>query len=208
MQGDRRTVETIYARLAPIYDLVYGVSLEHGRRQAMARLAPKHGESILEIGIGTGLSATAYPNGCRVVGIDLSTAMLERAKRRFTRQRLRHVALCRMDAVRLAFPDGSFDAVYAPYVINVVPDPIEAAREMVRVCRPGGRVVLLNHFRDRTRRRHSVGQWLGRVAWHAGAANWNLELTGLLRQSGLVAISVDRVNLPRVSSVVLCRKHA
>jgi hypothetical protein len=77
---------------------------------------------------------------------------------------------------------------------------------MRRVCRPDGRIVLLNHFSERQRRSDSVSQLLGRVAWHAGGANWNLDLQTLLRQSGLVAVSVDRVNLPRVSSVVLCRK--
>jgi len=204
--ADTRGVESIYQRLAPFYDLVYGVSLSHGRRQAMARLAPAGGESILEIGIGTGLSATAYPSDCRVVGIDVSSAMLERARRRFERRQLDHVFLCRMDAASLAFPDACFDAVYAPYVVNVLPNPVQAVREMIRVCRPGGRLVILNHFRDRRRRAASVTKWLGRVAWHAGGANWDLDLPTLLRQSGLNAVSVDRVNVPRVSSVVLCLK--
>ena len=162
MRGDTRTVESIYQRLAPLYDLIYGIALQHGRRHAMTRLAPARGESILEIGVGTGLSATAYPPDCRVVAIDLSGAMLHRARRRLGRQRLQHVSLCRMDATRLAFPDACFDAVYAPYVVNVVRDPVEAAREMRRVCRPGGRIVLLNHFSERRRRTDSVSQLLDR----------------------------------------------
>src|SRR5215510_8291245 len=79
-QGVSQTVEVIYQRLAPVYDLIYGVTLAPGRRHALTRLAPGHGESILEIGVGTGLSAVEYPRDCRVVAIDLSAAMLERAK--------------------------------------------------------------------------------------------------------------------------------
>jgi len=201
-----RNVETIYQRLAPVYDLMYGVVLEHGRRQAIARLAPASGESVLEVGVGTGLSAKAYPPGCRVAAIDLSGAMLERAHERLQRHDVRHVALCRMDVAHLAFPDASFDAVYAAYVVNIVRDPVQAVREMLRVCRPGGRVVLLNHFREVRHKGQSVSRLLGSVAWRAGGVNWNLDLKELLRQVGLTAVSIDRVNVPRVSSVVLCRK--
>src|SRR5262249_46825467 len=139
-------VETVYQRLAPIYDLIYGAMLQPGRRRAMARLAPRAGESILEIGVGTGFGLMADPAGCRVVAIDLSAPMIERAAARVKRRTIAHLSLCRMDAARLAFPDAHFDAVYAPYVINVVSEPVQAAREMLRVCRPGGRLVLLNHF--------------------------------------------------------------
>src|SRR5262245_27498450 len=104
-------VATVYRRLAPFYDVVYGAGLEHGRHVAMQRLAPRPGERILEIGVGTGLSACAYPPGCRVMAIDLSAAMLARARTRLTRRRIAHVALCQMDAGRLAYPDECFDAV-------------------------------------------------------------------------------------------------
>jgi phosphatidylethanolamine/phosphatidyl-N-methylethanolamine N-methyltransferase len=194
-----------YQRLAPIYDLIYGVTLAPGRRRAMARLAPCFGESILEIGVGTGLSAVAYPLGCRVMAIDLSAQMIERAQARLARRGVRHVSLCRMDAARLAFPDAQFDAVYAPYVMNVVQDPLMVAREMLRVCRPVGRIVLLNHF-DHTDRSHPVGRFFGRVVSHIGV-NWHVNLWDFLRDAGLTARSVERVNVPRVSSVVVCCKR-
>jgi phosphatidylethanolamine/phosphatidyl-N-methylethanolamine N-methyltransferase len=162
----------------------------------MTRLAPSWGESILEIGVGTGLSAVQYPRGCRVVAIDVSAHMLERAQTRLRRRGVRHVTLCRMDGAHLAFPDAQFDAVYAPYVMNVVADPATVAREMLRVCRPSGRLVLLNHF-DRAD--------IGRLASRAGV-NWHVDLHALLRTVGLTALSVEGVNLPRVSSVVVCRK--
>ena len=200
------SLEAIYERLAPIYDLIYGITLAHGRREAIMRLSPERGESILEIGVGTGLSATAYPAGCRVVAIDLSAHMIERAQVRLAKRGIRHVSLCRMDAAHLAFADARFDAVYAPYVMNVVPDPVSVMREMLRVCRPSGRLVLLNHFR-RDEKRLGLESLLGLMASKAGV-NWDIDLQALLRAAGLTAQSVDRVNVPRVSSVVVCQKTA
>jgi len=171
----------------------------------MARLAPVRGESILEIGVGTGLSALNYPPGCHVVAVDLSAEMLERARIRLARKAVRHVTLCRMDAARLAFPDAQFDAVYAPYVVNVVPDPIRVGREMLRVCRPLGRLVLLNHFDVADGERHRFDDLIGHLAARAGV-NWHVGLREFLRDTGLTALSVERVNRPRVSSVVVCRK--
>jgi phosphatidylethanolamine/phosphatidyl-N-methylethanolamine N-methyltransferase len=169
----------------------------------MTRLAPRTGELILEVGVGTGLSAVKYPSRCRVAAIDLSPAMLHRARTRLARRRVTHVALCRMDAAHLGFPDALFDAIYAPYVVNIVRDPVAVAREMVRVCRPGGRIILLNHFDDVS------GSWLssllGGVASHAGV-NWRMDLEGFLRDTGLVARSIERVNMPGVSAVVQCHK--
>src|SRR5262245_24604338 len=169
------TVEAIYHRLAPVYDLIYGVTLEHGRRRAMSALAPRAGESILEIGVGTGLSAVEYPSGCRIVAIDVSAPMIERARTRLARRGITHVALCRMDAANLAFGDGQFDAVYAPYVMNVVRDPVAVARELRRVCRAPGRLVLLNHFEQPEGTDGGVAAFLGRIASRIGV-NWQIDL--------------------------------
>src|SRR5262245_2253334 len=114
-----RPIESLYSRFAPFYDVIYGSTLQHGRRRAMVRLAPRAGESILEVGVGTGLSAVHYPPGCRVTAIDLSADMLGRARARIARHGTHHVRLCRMDAAHLACRDAEFDAVYAPYVLNV-----------------------------------------------------------------------------------------
>src|SRR5262249_22830009 len=156
----------------------------------------KLGESILEVGVGTGLSAVEYPRGCRIVGIDLSAAMIERARARLARRGVDHVALCRMDAAQLGFESGRFDAVYAPYVMNVVPDPVGVARELRRVCRPDGRLVFLNHFHTADGARHGVTALLGRLASRIGV-NWQVDLGALVAASGLSVQSVERVNVPR-----------
>jgi len=206
-EHDRQTtdvLETTYARLAPVYDFIYGVGLHHGRVRALKRMALQPGESVLEIGVGTGLSAVRYPRTCRVAAIDLSAPMLTRAKRRLQRRKMTHVTLCRMDASCLAFRDEHFDVVYAPYLINVVADPIAVAREMIRVCKRDGRLVFLNHFHDRSKAASALDRTVGRVARTVTGVSWDLDLETFLTRCGLAAVSLDRVNVPRVSSVVVC----
>lgn len=200
------TADIVYHQLAPLYDAMYGVLLQPGRRSAMTRLAPQAGESILEVGVGTGFGLRAYRSGCRVAAIDLSQDMLARAARRRQKHGLAQVTLCRMDATRLAFADGVFDAVYAPYVVNVVPDPVGVGREMLRVCRPGGRLVLLNHFDD-VSGSDAATRMAGRVASWLTGVNWHIELEPFLAQTGWCADSIEPTNLAGVSSVVLCRKR-
>ena len=119
-----------------------------GRRYAVSLLTPHAGERILEVGVGTGLSLPLYPNGCDVVGIDISDPMLDRARARLSGLDHANVVLKRMDARKIAYPDGHFDKVLAPYVISVVPDPSRVMAEMARVCRPGGTVIVVNHFQS------------------------------------------------------------
>jgi phosphatidylethanolamine/phosphatidyl-N-methylethanolamine N-methyltransferase len=113
-----------------------------------------------------------------------------------------------MDAATLAFPSGRFDAVYAPYVLNAVPDPVAVGVEMLRVCRPGGRIVLVNHFDRRAEEANPLDRLAGELAARLSKINWHLELESFLASTGMTALSVDRVNVGRVSSVVVCRERA
>jgi len=116
----------------------------HELRLRAVRLA--RGE-VLEIGVGTGKNLGFYPPNCRVTAIDLSPKMLARAKSRAASARAA-VTLLEADAQSLPFPDGSFDTVLATFVFCSVPDPVRGLREVKRVCRPGGRIVLLEHVRS------------------------------------------------------------
>ena len=196
--------DLVYGRLTPLYDVVCGALLQDGRRRAMEHLSPRAGEAVLEVGVGTGADLHEFPATCRVTAIDLSMAMIERARERAGSIRPR-VSFVQMDAARLAFPDASFDAVYAPHVVNVVPDPAAIGREMARVCRPGGRVVLLNHFHGVPETTNLTNHVAGRIA-SLFSVNWDLRLDEFLHHAGLEAIAVESVNQPRLSSVVLCRK--
>jgi phosphatidylethanolamine/phosphatidyl-N-methylethanolamine N-methyltransferase len=135
-----------WARFAPIYDLVFGPALSQGRKDSIA-LAERVGGRILEVGVGTGISLTQYSGKHRVVGVDYSEPMLRKAQERVIEKKLKHVeALAVMDGTRLGFPDASFDVVLAQYVITTVPDPEGTLDEIVRVSRPGGEIILVNHL--------------------------------------------------------------
>ena len=135
-----------YARWAPVYDVVYDKLTEPAARAAV-EAASVHGSRILEAGVGTGLALGYYPPGSFVCGVDLSEDMLKRARRKVQRRHLTQVrGLQVMDVCRLGYADASFDAVVAQFLITLVPDPEAALSEFLRVVRPGGGIVLANHF--------------------------------------------------------------
>jgi phosphatidylethanolamine/phosphatidyl-N-methylethanolamine N-methyltransferase len=140
------TVTKTYGRWAPVYDLVFGTVFERARQAAVAA-TNRVGGRILDVGVGTGICLPLYAPATRVVGVDLSEAMLRKARKRVVDQRLRHVEKLEvMDAERLDFPSGSFDAVVAQYVINTVPHPEAALDEFARVLKPGGEIILINRI--------------------------------------------------------------
>jgi phosphatidylethanolamine/phosphatidyl-N-methylethanolamine N-methyltransferase len=143
---DSTAVKRAYRRWAPIYDLTFGRIAEAGRRHAVKLINRRRG-SVLEVGVGTGLSLPAYRPHLEIVGIDLSADMLTKARKRIRDKKLENVrGLYEMDAAALEFADDSFDTVVAMYVMTVVPDPEKVMKELERVCAPGGEVILVNHF--------------------------------------------------------------
>lgn len=198
-------VNGVYEKLASVYDYVFGPTLHAGRLQALQRMAISPGDRVLEVGVGTGINLTLYPKDCSITGIDLSDPMLEKAYERVARNGLRHVRLQQMDASTLLFPDDSFDIVYAPYLISVVPDPVQVAREMRRVCRPGGRVIILNHFRSANLVLSRAERLISPFTVHIGFKS-DLDLPAFLAQAELKPVSIEKVNIPRIWSLVTCIK--
>ncbi|MTJ05325.1 MAG: class I SAM-dependent methyltransferase [Sediminimonas qiaohouensis] len=143
---DLNAVKSSYARWAPVYDKTFGAITEGGRRRAVAHVNTRGG-TVLEVGVGTGLSLEHYDPAITVTGIDFSDEMLAKARHKVARRALDNVASLRqMDARTLDFPDNSFDTVVAMHIVSVVPDPEQVMTEMARVCKPGGQVVITNHF--------------------------------------------------------------
>ena len=202
---DRNLVERLYSRFASVYNGIFGPILHAGRTAAMRALPLKPGDEILEVGIGTGLTATLYPADCRVVGIDLSAPMLREAARHVESHGRENVCLWQMDASSLGFPDESFDVVYAAYVVSVVPDPVAVLKEMRRVCRTGGHIVLLNHFLSTSPVMAAVERWISPLTARAGFRA-DLDLAVLLAHAGLEPVSVTKVNTPKIWSLVHCRR--
>lgn len=139
-------VSQSYARWAPVYDYTFGVVTNVGRRRS-AHYVNQFGGEVLEVGVGTGLALPHYSKAVAVTGIDYSAEMLEKAREKVAVKRLTQVrSLVRMDARQLDFADASFDTIAAMHIMSVVPEPERVIDEMARVCRPGGRVVIVNHF--------------------------------------------------------------
>ena len=155
---DESAVRLAYARWAPIYDFTIGQLVRAGRVHAVKIINGRKG-SVLEVGVGTGLSLPSYGDHLSVTGIDLSPEMLAKASDRVSNKRLKNVDELRvMDASKLDYRDESFDTVVAMYVLTVVPEPEKVMRELQRVCAPGGEVVLVNHFSQE----EGVRGWLER----------------------------------------------
>ena len=169
---DQDTIAKAYARWAPVYDLVFGAVFDPGRKASIVA-AERVGGRILDVGIGTGISLLDYARTNRIVGVDYSEPMLRRARERLAEQKLDHVdGLVVMDAQRLGFRDGAFDAVVAQFVITAVPDPEGTLDEFARVTKPGGEIILVNHLSAEAGLRWAFDQWFNPVARRLG---WRTE---------------------------------
>jgi len=192
-----------YGAYAPIYDRLFGALLEPGRRALTKTVAAMQPTSLLEVGVGTGLTLPGYPAATRVVGVDMSLPMLEHARRRAAGMPGRVIELRVMNAEQMDFADAGFDCVVLPYVLSVTPNPARLVREVRRVCKPDGTIVVLNHFNGSAHWRlleklvRSAADRIGfrsdfSYAEHVAGHDWRIE-------------SVTPVNLFRLSKLVVIR---
>jgi phosphatidylethanolamine/phosphatidyl-N-methylethanolamine N-methyltransferase len=200
---EKRQVERAYELYAPVYDFIFDWIFSPGRDAATRQLDLQRSDSVLEVGIGTGLNLPLYPPTCKLTGIDLSQEMLDKAVERVETLAMPNVTLKVMDATSMDFGDDEFDKAFATYTISAVPDPVAVLREMRRVVKPGGVLVILNHFRSERR----VMGWLEdlvapvctRLGWKS-----NLALKPLLAQVGLEPELIARVNMFNGWRLVKC----
>ena len=198
-----KQIKRAYAIMSPMYDLLFDKIFHPGRVAAVQLLGIKPNDLVLEVGIGTGLNLPLYPQDCHLVGIDLSRQMLKKAQEKVLEDGMKNVTLKVMDASRLEFPDGHFDHVLATYVISAVPEPVKVLREIRRVCKERGHIVILNHFKSE----HPViGAFEELAAPLCAQLGWktDLRLTPLLKEAGLTTEQVHRVNLLNGWRLVRC----
>ena len=195
----------LYRGLSRVYDHSFGRVFQPRITRVVRSLGIPPGARVLEIGCGTGISFEAYPPYCQVVGIDLAEDMLERARRRITANRWSHIRVERGDALNLSFPDASFDFVMAFHVISVVRDPRRMMAEAQRVCRDGGTIVVINHFRsDNTviaGLQRSMDPVTGRLGWTT------LRLGELLRIRSLDITRVWKTSARSLFTIVEARNR-
>ena len=204
---DIRAVEQAYRRYARFYDVCFGAVFQPGRRAVVERMDCEPGERVLEVGVGTGLSLPLYPCSVRVVGIDVSRDMLDRARLRLTRGGHGNVAeLMEMDAENMAFADDSFDKVVAMYVASVVPNPKRLVDEMRRVCKPEGQIFMVNHFHSRNAVLGGFERLLAPLSKQLGFRP-DFSLDRFLGATGLDASSICPVNLFDFSTMVEARNN-
>jgi phosphatidylethanolamine/phosphatidyl-N-methylethanolamine N-methyltransferase len=203
---DRHAVEKAYDRWAPVYDLVFGPVFERGRQAAIAA-AERVGGRMLEVGVGTGISLPDYSRANRIFGVDISEAMLRKARERVVDLGLSHVeGLEAMDAERLAFPDASFDVVVAQYVVTAVPNPEAALDEFARVLKPGGEIIILSRIGAEAGLRRAAERWFApaarKLGWRTEFA-WERYMGWAVRQDDIRLI--ERRPIPPLGHFSLIR---
>ena len=197
----------LYSEFAPLYDKVFGKIFYNRLEHVIENLGIPPGANILEVGAGTGTSFPAYPSHCDITGVDLAPDMLARARRKIEENGWSHLKVMEMNALDLKFPDNVFDYVMAFHVVTVVPDPVLMIAEAKRVCKPGGRIVIVNHFTSERRLLGSLTQaldpmtrWLG---WRT-----DLKLKPFIETTGLKVETIYKLHKASLYTVLLCRKES
>jgi len=196
----------LYSELAPLYDKVFGKIFYNRLERVIEDLDIPAGAKILEVGAGTGTSFPAYPTHCEITGVDLAPDMLARARQKIQENAWSHLRVMEMDALDLKFPDNSFDYVMAFHVVTVVPDPLRMIAEANRVCKPGGKIVIVNHFTtdvpvlgSLTQALDPMTRWLG---WRT-----DLKLKPFIETSHLKVEKVYKLNKASLYTVLIFKKE-
>ncbi len=204
---NQKVVEKIYEKFGPYYNFVFGKLLfQEGRETAIEFLELKEKAKVLEVGVGTGLTLPLYPRDCKVVGVDLSESMLKEAQELILKKKLKNASVKIMDATKLEFPDNSFDGVLGNLFISATSYPEEALLEMKRVCKPGGMIVLMNHFKSENPVVGAVESAFNPVAVSLGFKS-NLEMEPLLRKVKLKVKNFKKVNMFNLWTAVSMRNE-
>lgn len=197
-------IKKIYSFYAQIYDAFFGKLFEHGRYTALHMMNVKPNESVLEVGVGTGLSLPLYPKGAHVTGIDISQEMLSKAENKKQLYHLSNVDLYAMDASSMCFENNTFDKVIASHVITVVPEPLCTLHEIKRVCKKGGDIFILNYTGSNNKIISRFEKLISPFRDKLGLGK-HVNLDELLRNANLSIESECRVNFMNICRLIKCK---
>ena len=178
------STKKIYDVHALFYDATFGRLVRRRIERAIRHMNIADTDRVLDLGIGTGVSLSYYPEKCRVVGIDLSNGMLREARKKIRERNLPHASVLQGNALELPFANNTFDHVFMSHVISVVSDPYQLVREAQRVAKPNARIVVVNHFQSTNRLIALVEKWLCPLCTKLGWRS-DLALQDLIRRTGV-----------------------
>lgn len=183
-----------YDRLAPWFDGLEGFLEGLIFRRLRKKLwSQAKGEHILEVGVGTGKNFSFYPEHASITAIDFSPKMLEQAKQKRERKLL-DVHLDLMDVERLYFADNSFDTVVASFVFCSVPHPRKGLKELYRVLKPGGQLILLEHVLSSNKVMATIMNWLNPLVVRLVGANINRQTVKNVQACSFRSIYIDPIS--------------
>ncbi|TWT59203.1 class I SAM-dependent methyltransferase [Allorhodopirellula solitaria] len=196
---------SFYHNLVPAYQAVWPAVARRRIQGNLTALDIPQGTQVLEVGVGTGMSLEAYPLHANVLGVDLSESMLAEAEALIAKEKWDHIQVRPMNAEKLEFDDASFDLVTSFHTISVVSQPEKMMREMVRVCKPGGRILVINHFRSDNpliaRVVDSAGGITRRLGWRT-----DLEVNSLLTELPIEVESCHKNNPLSLFRVLVAKR--
>lgn len=195
-------IQETYNRWSSVYDIFFKSWLEFGRRDAIEMLDLFPGQRVLEIGVGTGLSFEYYPLGLEVVGFDYSDGMLRQSCEKVKSCPQAEFELLQMDAQNMAFPDKKFDRILACYVMTVVPDPQKAILEILRVAKPGAKVVFINHLRSKNKVLSVLEDVFHPIFSEVGLFTLDKDLLTILSSCGITDFKIEPTSIFRLHYII------
>jgi len=190
-----QSIQQTYDKWSSVYDVFFKPWLEFGRGVAIEKLELRPGNRVLEIGVGTGLSFEYYPEGTKLVAFDYSDGMLKQCQGKIAETPGLDVNLIQMDAERMAFPNNYFDRVFAAYVLTVLANPKRAVEEILRISKPGAKVVLINHLRSDNPFLSLIEDIFHPIFAGIGLFTLDKDLLAILRSCGIESFEIEPTSI-------------